>query len=91
MPSKDQLLSKLQVLINEMMATEQLVVPTLRWDPVSNDEKEVRAVARIGLLISAYEPQYYWFESLFLKHVIPLLVTDLTQIYRVSDHLNLIS
>ena len=67
MPSKDQLLSKLQVLINEMKAAEQLVVPTLRWDPVSTDEKEVRAVARIGLLISAYEPQYYWFESLFLS------------------------
>ena len=74
MPSKDQLLSKLQVLINEMKATEQLVVPTLRWDPVSTDEKEVSAVARIGLLISAYEPQYYWFESLFLKQV--LLVCD---------------
>ena len=56
-------MSKLQLLIDEMLAAEQLAVPTLRWDPLSADAKEVRALARVGLLISAYEPKYYWFDS----------------------------
>ena len=64
MPSREKLLAKLQVFIDEMLATEQLVIPTLRWDPMSANKKEVLAVARVGLLISAYEPQYYWFEPL---------------------------
>ena len=65
-PSRDELLSKIWVVIDEMKAAEHLVVPTLCWDPMSTDAKEVLAVARAGLLISSYEPQYYWFEfSLF--------------------------
>ena len=64
MPSSEKLLAKLQVFIDEMLAIEQLVIPTLRWDPMSANKKEVLAVARVGLLISAYEPQYYWFEPL---------------------------
>ena len=56
-------MSKLRVFIDKMLAAEQLAVPTLRWDPVSADAKEVRALARVGLLISAYEPRYYWFEG----------------------------
>ena len=64
LPSREQLLAKLQVFIDEMLTTEQLVIPTLRWDPMSANKKEVLAVARVGLLISAYEPQYYWFEPL---------------------------
>ena len=62
-PSRDEILSKLRVFIDEMTAAEELVVPALRWDPVSADAKEVLAVARVGLLISAYEPQYYWCET----------------------------
>ena len=61
LPSKDQLFSELWVFIDEMKTAEQLAVPTLRWDPVSTDKKEVLAVLRIGVLISTYEPQYYWF------------------------------
>ena len=63
MPSRDELLSKIWVVIDEMKAAEHLVIPTLWWDPRSADAKEVLAVARVGLLISSYEPQYYWFES----------------------------
>ena len=62
MLSRDELLLKLWVFIDEMTAAEELVVPTLRWNLVSANVKEVLAVARVGLLISAYEPQYYWFD-----------------------------
>ena len=77
MPSRDELLLKLQVFINEMKAAEHLVAPTLRWDPLSTDEKEVLAVARIGLLISDYEPQYYWSSNLCCSG--ELLITRLWQ------------
>lgn len=37
-------------------------MPTLQWDPASTDNKEVLVVARIGTLMSGYEPNF-WFES----------------------------
>lgn len=62
LPTRDELLSSLWVFIEEMKAAGQLVVPTLRWDPGSADENEVLAIARVGLLITSYEPKYYWFD-----------------------------
>ena len=50
-----------------MKTKEQLSVPTLQWNPDSADKNEVLALARVGVLISAYEPQYYWCD---LKHPI---------------------
>ena len=62
MRSKEELLSMIQVLMIKMKTTEQLVVPTQQWNPKSADKKEVLAVARTGVLILAYEPQYFWCE-----------------------------
>ena len=62
MQSKEELLSKLRVFISDMKAAEQLVVPTLHWNPKSAESKEALAVARTGVLISSYEPQYFWYD-----------------------------
>ena len=55
-----------------MKTKEQLSVPTLQWNPDSADKNEVLALARVGVLISAYEPQYYWCDRKhsMINHVI---------------------
>ena len=81
MPSRNQLISELWVFIDAMKTSEELAVPTLRWDPVSTDKKEVLAVLRIGVLISTYEPQFYWFAPFaVLKHSILTLVVVLNDL-----------
>lgn len=72
LPDRNKLLSELWGFINRMKASEQLAAPTLCWDPKSDDAKEVLAVARVGLLISAYEPRYYWFESFLFQSILDL-------------------
>ena len=67
--------------IDAMKTSEELAVPTLRWDPVSTDQKEVLAVLRIGVLISTYEPQFYWFAHFaVLKHSIFTLIVVLAHL-----------
>ena len=80
--SKQDLVVRLLVLIDEMKVAEQLVVPALEWNAESDDEEERLAMAHVGILISAYEPKYYWFELWILCHklmlisFIPTMVSD---------------
>ena len=81
LPSRNQLISELWVFIDAMKTSEQLAVPTLRWDPGSTDKKEVLAVLRIGVLISTYEPKFYWFAPFaVLKHSIFTIIMVLTNL-----------
>ena len=56
----EELLAKLRVELNRMKLAEELVIPTLTWDPHSEDKDEVHALKRAGLLFSAYEPAFFW-------------------------------
>ena len=51
--TNEELLAKLWVVLDGMKLAEELVVPTLTWDPQAEEEDEVRALKRAGLLFSA--------------------------------------
>ena len=66
--TNEELLAKLRVVLNEMKLAEELVIPTLKWNPHSEDKDEVQALKRAGLLFSAYEPTFFWcFSCGFLR------------------------
>jgi hypothetical protein len=58
--TNEELLAKLWVVLDGMKLAEELVVPTLSWDPQAEDADEVRALKRAGLLFAAYEPAFFW-------------------------------
>jgi hypothetical protein len=49
--------------IAELIDSEELAVPKVKWDPKSADEVERRACAEIGSLFDAYEPEWWWYAS----------------------------
>ena len=69
-----------------MKATELLVLPTLTWGVQSSHRElqpdEQLALQRLGFLISAYEPAYWYYElveairKILLISLLPLVTTD---------------
>ena len=67
--------------LQEMKADELLVLPTLTWDTDEHAEEEL-SLRRMGFLISAYEPAYWFFEvvdaarKILLISLLPSLTTE---------------
>ncbi len=64
MPCAGALAAALETLVAELMDSEDLAVPRVRWDPQSADAGERLACAHIGSLFESYEPEWWWYASL---------------------------
>jgi len=60
---RDVLVAALETFLEQLIDSEELAVPKVKWDPKSADEVERRACAEIGSLFDAYEPEWWWYAS----------------------------
>ena len=73
LPTKEILVVKLREHADRLIKIEKLAIPTLEWDPKSEDKDEVLALARCGFLIAMYEPKFFWFEIFVMFHKVVII------------------
>ncbi len=62
-PRADAMAAALERRIAELIDSEELAVPRVKWDSESADEGERLACAHIGSMFESYEPDYWWYAS----------------------------